>query len=148
MGGKKTVSCSNFVELCGMRLMEWIEGFFRDYVYPICRKKCYVQSAQLVQFNVQGGANILWDVGWVDYNLDVPPCCLLALPIMPNSRLVELSRQCKNQIQPNPTNVTEEMPNSVYTLIYLNYLMLYSDLQIIWEFQCVFTVALPQTSFF
>ena len=52
-------------------------------------------------------------LGWVDFDLDVPPSCPAAQPILPNSHLPKQSLAGMSKLKVNPTRVTNHHPHPV-----------------------------------
>ena len=63
---------------------------------------------------------VVVDLGWVDFDLDVPPFCLAAQPILPNSHLPK-QNWAENgtlKIKVNLTQVSDQMkhPGKIHTI--------------------------------
>ena len=57
------------------------------------------------------------DLGWVDFDLDVPPCCLAAQPVLPISHQPRQNQAegGSAKIKFNPAQVRQEMDHLVHS---------------------------------
>ena len=68
--------------------------------------------------------HLLRDLGWIDFHLEVPPCCtcLAAQLLLPNSHQPKQNwaDSERTKIQVNPTQVSEQMkhPVALYTAVH------------------------------